>query len=169
MQVHLQSISYKEEIFILQCPDALFPVINLNHFRLKSKVSRYICVDFPHLVFAQDLAWSWATSKRVRLSVIQIKYNTSDRRTSMLNQIQTLHFIFPLRVQKWFQSVCAQISALVLTTSLVLVGEVSGLTEYSLGRWWWHVPVPGYPSPTTSKHHIPARVIQLCDTCLKVF
>lgn len=131
MQVHLQSISYKEEIFILQCPDALFPVINLNHFRLKSKVSRYICVDFPHLVFAQDLAWSWATSKRVRLSVIQIKYNTSDRRTAMLNQIQTLHFIFPLHVQKWFQSVCAQISALVLTTSLLLVGEVSGLTEQS--------------------------------------
>lgn len=49
----------------------------------------------------------------------------------MLNQIQTLHFIFPLRVQKWFQSVCAQISALVLTTSLLLVGEVSGLTEQS--------------------------------------
>lgn len=52
----------------------------------------------------------------------------------MLNQIQTLHCIFLLRVQKGFQSVSAQFSALVLTTSLLLMGEVSGLTEQSTVR-----------------------------------
>lgn len=88
----------------------------------------------PYICTALGTAWSWSMTKHVRHIAIQIKYNISNRRKADFyiepnsNITSHIYFACPQTLSKCL----CQSSALLLTTSLLVIKEVSGSTDFSM-------------------------------------